>query len=240
MKQYTRIPRMDGAFYSVEDRDWFLIVAAEAARLTALRYAPYAEEEDLLSEAKIWAWSNPNRVDLFVDVSRTPEHEKRLRNVLCNYLAEFARREKARQLGFKPEDEVFYSLQVLRDALPAVYDHEAWMPSTAHDDVRIKGGDPAVGGELVATLADISRALDRLNKADRRVLYQRFGIGDSFEAVAVAERSTPEGARKLINRALTRLRRQLGGARPIPDAPEYIGSRRVMTNAQAQALTEGQ
>lgn len=239
MKLVIPVQKIDRAFYTVEDRDFFTGVATLAARLTRGRYREHVEHSDLVGEAWLWAYSRPNSLQAILDVRDVKLRERKLLSALCNHLAEWARRERAHHLGYRPEDEVFYSLGTLRALLPDVYEPENWASGEKpNSQIRVKA-DAAEGGNAVATYADIARVLEGLSDDDQRVLYLRFAVEDSYAAIGLELGVAPNAARQRTERALKRLHRQLGGARPWADVPEeYIGSRRVITNAAAQAMTE--
>lgn len=86
-------------------------------------------------------------------------------------------------------------------------------------------------------LADISRAIDRLDVYDRVVLFSRFGTSISVAGMAEVHNIKIFTMRSRIDRAVRRLQRILGGERP---DFEGLGSRKAMSNAKARAITEDQ
>lgn len=211
--------------------------AGVSASIVGRRHRGYITVPDLVQEAWVWVLEHPGKLTEIMSEEDEAERIRQLRNMLCNHLDKVARREKAHALGYAPEDEFFYALPALRDLLPQCYGHVDWT-SFAVSDLEIRPtGDPAEGGNRVAELSDVAVALGRLAHEDQRLLFLRFGAGDEFEAIASGLRIEVEAAKKRITRALTRLQSELGGPPPRADQTEYTGSRRVIRNAHAQAIT---
>jgi len=194
-----------------------------------------------VQEAWVWALERPQKLNALLDEDDEQERTRKLRNALCNHLDRVARKEKAAILGYEPEDEYFYSLGQLRELLPQVYGEKAdWVSFSASDNEVKPTSDPAEGGNRVASLVDVGEALGRLSQQDQWCLYLRYGTGASELDIAENHLQVEQGAAHMrIERALKRLRQELGGSPPRYDAPEYIGSRRVMTAPHAQAITGG-
>jgi RNA polymerase sigma-70 factor (ECF subfamily) len=67
----------------------------------------------------------------------------------------------------------------------------------------------APNADLIADLADLQVALDRLTMSDRELLALRFAVGLSSAEIAEHLSLSPEGARTRLHRLLQRLRREL-------------------------------
>lgn len=216
---------------------FFSDIAGVSASIVARRYRRYTTTQDLIQEAWVWVLDRPKKLAEIMAEEEESERTRRLRNVLCNHLDQVARREKAHALGYEPADEFFYPLGALRDLLPGCYGHVDWTSFSVNDLEIRPTGDPAEGGNRVAELSDISQALGRLAKDDQRLLFLRFGAGDTIADIAT-EFSVEEGAANMrVDRALRRLQQEMGGPAPRSDQREYTGSRRVISNAHAQAIT---
>lgn len=240
MKIYTPMKMIDGAFYSEVDREYFAALAGMAAKHVWQQFRPYVEIEDLMGEAWLWAYADPDRVNDILDIRIKSAREKRMFAVVRSHLGKWARREKAHKCGYRMDDEVFYSLDVLREILPDAYEPEGWFRVTGPpaEAPIARTADPALGGDAIASYVDVRKALAGLPERDQEVLELKYRQGDSTKAIALALGISVTAATNRVERALGRLRKALGGARPITDAPEYIGSRRVISNATAQAMTE--
>lgn len=221
------------------ESEQFAEIAGISANIIARKYRRYIDRSDLVNDGYVWALERPAKLGDIMGDDDEEERTRRLRNALCNHMDRVARRAKAAVLGYEVEDEFFYALPALRDLLPQAYGHIDWQTFEAGDHEVKPTGDPAEGGNRVAELADISQALGRLAKDDQKVLFLRYGAGDSEDDIA-AHLGVEQGAAHMrLERALRRLQQELGGSPPRADRPEYTGSRRVMRNASAQAITGG-
>lgn len=222
---------------NTETEKFFADVAGVSASIVARRYRRYTTTQDLVQEAWVWAMEHPRKLAEFLKEEEAGEQVRRLRNALCSHLDKIGRREKAHTLGYEPDDEFFYTLPALRDLLPEVYGHVDWTSFAVNDSEVRPTGDPAEGGNRMAELSDVSAALGRLAKDDQRILFLRFGAGDSVDDIAKHLQIDVGAANMRVDRALRRLQDGLGGPPPRSDQKEHIGSRRVMSNAHAQAIT---
>ena len=123
-----------------------------------------------------------------------------------------------------------------------MFEYDLWSspPQQEGGERRRGGGDPAVGGNWVATLADVSRAFDTLPTEDQDLLRLRYD--EQIPPVELAARhgvSRPTIDRR-VDRALTQLQDALGGAKPWSDEPEpeYTGAHRTPSNAAMRAALE--
>lgn len=222
---------------NAETVTYFEDIAGVSASIITRRYRRYTSASDLIQEAWVWALERPVKFEGIMAEEDEAERARRLRNALCNHLDKVARRVKAGALGYEADDEFFYSLAHLRGLLPDVYEPNLWTSFSASEHEISAKSDPAEGGNRVTELSDVSVALGRLTKEDQRVLFLRFGAGDSEADIAMNLSIDAEAAKKRVQRALQRLRLELGGPSPRADQAEHTGSRRVISNAHAQAIT---
>lgn len=222
---------------NAETVTFFSDTAGVSASIVTRRYRRYTSAQDLAQEAWVWALERPAKLEAIMAEEDEAERTRRLRNALCNHLDKVARRVKAGVLGYEADDEFFYSLGHLRDLLPDVYDPAGRTSFSASEHEISAKSDPAEGGNRLTEVSDVSVALGRLGKDDQRVLFLRFGAGDTFDSIGSQLDVEPHTAEVRVSRALGRLRDELGGPAPRGDQVEHTGSRRVISNAHAQAIT---
>lgn len=177
----------------IDDKRVRLHVKA-AANTIYRRYRKWVTCPDLEQELWLWIMSDPTRARTLLDASET-FLLIRLRTVAERY----ARREKAEQSGYRPADEVFYSLRRIEELLDAAFDTEATTPTSNDDPAPGDGGD--VFGEWEAGVVDVRRALDRISSPLYATLRARHLLGRVVD---------PEDYRS----ALRALQGVLGGPRP--------------------------
>lgn len=187
------------------------------ARSTARSY-PGVEADDIYQEVCLFVLQHGQDLDV--------ENESGCRYILSRAANIYADGERAAQLhntsqyNYRPQDV----RRILETALDD--DRENWPNTHVPDDAKSIKGSAA----LEVTL-DIRQALGELAHADYSAIRARYSLG------LVPEAGSAE--RKRLDRAIDRLTEQLNGYSQerlrAMNARGYPGSRRVVSNAQAQA-----
>lgn len=130
-----------------------------------------------------------------------------------------------------------------------MYFYERWPEGPVGDEQprrgKVKHSPLAEGANRLAMLADVSRALGKLNAEDQILLRGRFGTVLAEHGLAEAYDISISNLRTRVRRAVRRLQKVLGGeppyhyTKPHP-GPNVPAIRNPMTNAAARALTEDQ
>lgn len=224
-------------------------VALQAARAVRKRY-PNSDTDDLTQVGLMWCVRHPRKLREYVD----SEQQGKLFVALKNYVWVYARNERANREGYVLEDDAFYSKRMLKGdgtnpgLLHYVFDRENWeKPPTRGEGAGRSKGDPAEGGTWLAIMVDVDKALQSLDVADRNLLKLHYDQGETYEAIAFGSVSKTTVA-KYIDRAVAKMQDFLGGSKPREDPPEeeweqepeYVGTRRAISNAHARAVTENQ
>lgn len=224
-------------------------IAAEYAR----RYSQYGlDREDLSQSAWLWLYEHPRKCAEFFE-NGTEQGVKLIARTLRNELHDVGEDAKAQHLGYSRDDIVYYTKAYVKSLLPSMFDEEAWLHPEQGDGERRAPSDPATGGNWITTLADISRAYDRLSKEDRDLLaafhrdeYSNKLLSEMFD---ISEQTMSYRH----DRAIGRLVKHLGGPKPRPqhgsdpDTGQSFycehgwGStrRRAQSNAAARAYQQG-
>jgi hypothetical protein len=170
-------------------------------------------------------------------------------------------REMRRQGRIYVGDQYFYSAREVKRALPVAlrWRFEDKVPEVQGDPGELIGRgntDPAEGNTLQATVQDVLAAFDGLSERDQYLLIENDFREVSLRELAHGPRrdwfsqgAGPCGstgpcrpcatAEKAHERAINRLVEQLGGSRRREaDEHDGPGARRVISNAEARALTE--
>jgi DNA-directed RNA polymerase specialized sigma24 family protein len=201
----------------------------EVARATYRRYG--VEIADVSQE--LWLLSLTRNLHRYLNDEDEEKGKAQLRTALHNHAKRFANEQKAQAEGFLYSDIHWYSAATIRDILPSVWDYDEWQGGASGDGIR--STLPAnEGGNRMAMLADVKGAVDKLDQQALDILYSRYVLSMSWENIGEAVGLTPDMARKKDSRIVKRILESLGGERPPHEGP---GSRRVMPNATAQAIT---
>lgn len=227
-------------------------LALQVARKVRRQYS-MCDEQDLISEGLMWVWTHPKKAREFLD-DEYQRGTRMLHASMRNHVRDFARKERAGRYGYELEDDMFYSLAMLKGAgrgkglLHYVYDRETWAKPPPGDEGPRSPGDPAEGNGWLATLVDVHRAVQSLPRADERLLAAHFEQGLTYEQIGSAF-PTPVAVStvsKRIDQVVVKVQDALGGQRPRVDPPEggwedgYVGTRRAISNAHARAITDNQ
>lgn len=225
-------------------------VALQAARAVRKRY-PNADTDDLTQVGLMWCVRHPRKLREYVD----SEQQGKLFVALKNYAWVYARNERAEREGYVLEDDAFYSKRMLKGdgtnpgLLHYVWDRENWeKPPTRGEGAGRSKGDPAEGGTWLAIMVDVDKALTALDVTDYNLLRTHFKFGETYEEMTIGAVVSKTTVATRIDRAVAKMQEFLGGSKPREDQPEeeweqepeYVGTRRAISNAHARAITENQ
>lgn len=240
----------------------FLYEKAELVARTVAREYPAAEIDDLLQEALMWAVEHPTALQGYLENEDEDHGQRQVFTAMRNACRKYAIRQRALARGDETQiDDCWYSTELLkgfgrgvgqRGLLHLIFDQDAWLnPESAGEDAGVRTKkDPAEGNNWLATLADVSSALDKLSREDPDawsvlVLHYKQGftydeIGASMEPVV-----SKVTVSRRIDRAVRKVQDLLGGPQPREDPAEPgwndgPGSRYVQSNAAARAITSNQ
>lgn len=206
-------------------------------------YRGYVDRDDISQYLWEWALNHTESLERWqVDKGRNG-FERVLGSVLAVEAGDYCRKSKADTLGYSLDDEFFYTKGQLETLIPLVFDKAEWLspPAKLMDG---KGGKSqrasSRGGNWVATLADVSKAMSNLKPTQRELLWKWYVAKTPISQLEEELTLSKRGVEHRINSCFKKLIRILNDAKPrnVPGADlGYVGARRVMSNAAAQALT---
>lgn len=230
--------------YTSEQITWLNAHIAGIANQTArtARFRNYVEGGDLQGVLWEWAMKHESKVQKWFKLHEGRELERLLGKVFSDEARMFARREKANLLGYKLEDEFFYSAGVLKDLLPvALAPQTEWLdPPTDHGTGGRSTKALSEGNNWLATLADVSRAVGLLSLEDQSVLTDLHLGGIPTKDIARRDDITVRGVEQRQERALKRLWNALGGPQWLEPKEKFthgVVGRKSISNARANAVT---
>jgi DNA-directed RNA polymerase specialized sigma24 family protein len=209
-------------------------VIDRTASAVARRYGSWITYDDLAQEGWVWALSRPERIVIDDDGAVLEGAYD-----LVRHLTAVAKRERAARLG--PVPQFSYERAVVEVVLPGLWDKDYRPP--APETVSRRSTDPAVASfNWEAFVADVRAAFEQLPARYRQVLFAYYGVAHDWRRAARYLGIGKTRANELGNEAVGRLVDILNGVPDVDVAGGHgvTGSRRVMSNAQARALTQQQ
>lgn len=169
--------------------------------------------QDIRQELWVWFLEHPNKVKSWEKMD-DKESVKLIARSLRNCAKDYCQKEKARIAGYNVEDNYYYDKQVLEFILPAVLRGDTTSPSMLELGFSATKKVASEGGNWFAMMADVDKALKKLNEEQFNIVYLRFGDGSDNGTLAKELSISEDAARMRVNRAMNSLLNILGGARP--------------------------
>lgn len=217
-----------------------------AAAQVARRYRGYITYADLAQEGRIWVMRHPGTVRARLDDGRRGDF--RLTNQLAKHMDRLARKEKAATSHYMPEDEAFYQRTIVEAALPSIWDDE-YLLKAPEDDMATephrRRSDGSETSNWLVTVLDVRSAWERADMDEkwRLALAYRYGDGLRIYQISALLECADSTTQTYISKGVRALIDELGGEAPGRCPPDCecgdgLGSRRVMSNAEARARTD--
>lgn len=202
------------------------MLAEEIPRVAAKAHRAYKliPQEDLAQSLWLHALSNAERFEGYYREDSEAAIWTALSRAARRLVREderYRRAAKAAAAGYAPDDECFYSVGVLRIALPIYL--ETGMDTPPQSGLNLSGrGGNGTAEDYYAVMVDIGRGLEKLSAYQRNLIIRWFSLpqGDDDEGrwIREAEASTMgitlNAFRQRVDRALASLQYKLGGANP--------------------------
>lgn len=195
------------------------------------------EREDVQQELYAWSLEHPKAVERNLkggDIGMW-----RLGKALWAAGQRYALKEKADRLGYSVDDQFFYRTEQIESVLPYALGVESFADVQLGVSLEPTGGGglASEGGNLLAMVIDVQRALKGLEAEDYDYLLEAAQEGCDWDAIGEMRGVLPHSAYKRHHSIVKRLQKELGGPSPWT---EYTGSRKSISNATAVAITSKQ
>jgi hypothetical protein len=141
------------------------IFVAKACRLLAGRYDAYGvTTADLAQE--MWAWAYENDVRIRRWLAATPQQTTRIFRSFYDEGMKYAEKEKAERVGYKSDDVMWYSPNLVTSLLPFALDPdwEGFIDGDVLDDVIVM----VIDVRKAIDIAGVGHALMHSNEGDER------------------------------------------------------------------------
>jgi hypothetical protein len=200
--------------------------AALVSSLGAEYHRKYPMVESLDIQQILWLWfvTHPNKYAEWSNLEQK-DKDKLIAKSLRNAAIKHCEKEKAKTTGYEIMDLYYYDASVIEAFLPSIIAESYEIPAKIKDlNMKFSKGEAANdGNNWLALRSDIASAFYKLTEAKQNILRVRFST-DSNEWSLVAQdlKTTVDGARMKVQRAVASLIRNLGGWRPYQDNDETI------------------
>ena len=183
------------------------------------RKYPMVESLDIQQILWLWFITHTNKYLEWSSLEQK-DKDKLIAKSLRNAAIKFCEKEKAKAVGYELLDLYYYDSSVVEAFLPSIIAESYEIPVKIKDlNFKFNKSEPSSDGNNWLVLrSDIANAFFKLTEAKQNVLRVRFSTDNSeWSLVAKDLKTTVDGARMKVQRAVNSLIRNLGGWRPYPD-----------------------
>lgn len=184
------------------------------------RYHRFVERDDIRQAMNEYAWKRKDKVAEYLireDPIEIRQGYKAFGTFIRRAGERYARKEKARTLGYELGDEYFYRLDLIENLIKVAGSGEAYLANQVFDpDVHgVKAKKPAnEGNNLAAMIADVDKAMKKLDPRMQGILTSRFVNDMPLADIAEAWDISPQRVEQLILKGVKDISEKLGGLAP--------------------------
>jgi hypothetical protein len=180
----------------------------------------YQMVEALDIQQMLWLWfvTHPNKYSEWSALEQK-DRDKLIAKSLRNAAISFCEKEKAKVSGYEILDLYYYDSSVVEAFLPSIISESYEIPQKIKDlNFKFSKGETNDGNNWLVLRSDIAAAFYKLSEAKQNVLRIRFSADNQeWSALAGELKTTADGARMKVQRAINSLIKNLGGFRPYYD-----------------------
>lgn len=219
--------------------DWTRLTPAvkRAAGIAASNFPAHHDVSDV--EQEIWVWIMSNKPTV-TRILQEEDYEKTLNMYLVRAANSYLKGEDEQAYGYDEQDRFTYSLDMIKSILEVVFEHEDWqsIASAIGDGMPRAKSEPALGGNNLASYADVSRAVSKLPDDYYNLLVWRYKYQKTFTQIGLETDATKQAVSERHQRALKAIQVLLGD-QPLSELRKgYDGRTEARGNASGQARIE--
>ena len=205
-----------------DDAIWEIVneITSSIAWGLSKKYHRFAEFEDIKQAMNEYAWKRKDKVSEYLLRDNEVERKmgyKAFSTFMRRAGERYARKEKARALGYELGDEYFYRLVMIETLIKVLGSEDAQLTNQVMDPdvhgVRAKK-QASEGNNLLAMLADVDRAMKKLDLRTHSILNSKYSSDLSLAEIAKEWDISPQRVEQIINKGLRDISEYLGGATP--------------------------
>ena len=172
------------------------------------------ETDDLRQELWVWFLTHPNKVKYWHNEYNSKESTKLVARSLRNAAKDYCQKVKAKSSGYRVEDNYYYDKNMLESLLPAVLTGDREAPAINDLSMSNVKKVASEGNNWPALCSDIEKAISKMGKEQRDIIYLRYTSGLELGAIASELSISQDAVRMRVNRALKNMLNYLGGNYP--------------------------
>jgi len=184
------------------------------------RYHRFVELEDIRQAMNEYAWKRRDKVKEYLireDAIEIKQGYKAFSTFMRRAGERYARKEKARTLGYELGDEYFYRLDLIENLIKVAGTNESYLANQVFDPdvhgVQVKKLANE-GNNLAAMIADVDRAMKKLDPRMQGILTSRFVNDMPLAEIAEAWDISPQRVEQLVAKGVKEIADKLGGVTP--------------------------
>lgn len=212
----------------------FAPIAKRAAKRAWYMSGEHLDLDDLEAEAWYWLMRKREEYASWRDDEGNLYSSSVVQNLTSKHLSRYVRRELMYAAGQDPRDQLNYTRSTVIAALPLALTR---VGEQVPNETGIVGSRVANRtGDAQAMALDVRMAYERVASGSQRALFARYGLGLPWAEIGASEGVTDSAVRARADEGIDLIVDILNGLYPVKG--HGPGTRRVMSNAAAQAVTE--
>lgn len=184
------------------------------------KFHRFVELDDVKQAMNEYAWKRRDKVEEYL-MRDDPDEKKMGYKAFSTFMRRagerYARKEKSKALGYELGDEYFYRLELIEGLIKVVGSGESYMANQVFDpDVHGVQHKKLAneGNNLIAMIADVSRAMKKLDLRMQGILNARFAMDMPLTEIGEHWEISHQRVEQLIAKGIRDIADDLGGKSP--------------------------
>lgn len=212
--------------------------AVERAAATAAGKFPDHHDINDVKQT-LWVWVMEKKSTVMDILEKSEGSDQLLVNMMTKVAMTHLKGEDAAVYGYDEEDSFHYSTDLIRNILDVVFQYEDWQSFAMSQDTQPRAKkNPALGGDNLASYADVKSAVEKLSEDHYNLIVWRYKYRYTFLRIGEEVGITRQGAQDRHRAALSALQRSLGKKDLAEFRRGFTGRTEARGNASSQAQIE--
>ena len=195
-------------------------ITAVLAYNLSKKFHRFVELDDVKQAMNEYAWKRRDKVEEYL-MREDPDEKKMGYKAFSTFMRRagerYARKEKSKALGYELGDEYFYRLELIESLIKVVGSSESYLANQVFDPdvhgVKVKKLANE-GNNLVAMIADVDKAMKKLDLRMQGILNARFAMDMPLTEIAEHWDISHQRVEQLIAKGVRDIAEHLGGKSP--------------------------